>query len=177
MRQEAREEDDAETVEAVFAQARDAEAAGAEYVVDDGWKAIEVQPEAVEVNGNGHHAANGNGPSVELVLGTATPPTGRATRLSRATATATTTKPLRRSSRCSRGRSSWPRNRRSPRAGDGSPRPRRHPCSSGRSPWSRSGRRSRSARGDDRNATGGSHRLNEPVSERLNDVVPPHGFD
>ena len=58
------EEDDAETVEAVFAQARDAEAAGEEYLVDDGCKAVE--PEAVEVNGNG---ANGIGPSVELVLG------------------------------------------------------------------------------------------------------------
>ena len=63
------EEDDAETVEAVFAQARDAEAAGEEYLVDDGWKALEVEPEAVEVNGNGHHAANSIGPTVELVLG------------------------------------------------------------------------------------------------------------
>ena len=33
-----------------------------------GWKAVEVEPEAVEVNGNGH-AANGIGPSVELALG------------------------------------------------------------------------------------------------------------
>ena len=63
------EEDDAETVEAVFAQARDAEAAGEEYLVDDGWKALEVEPEAVEVNGNGRHAANGIEPSFELVLG------------------------------------------------------------------------------------------------------------
>ena len=63
------EEDEAETVEAVFAQARDAEAAGEEYLVDDGWKAVDVEPEAVEVNGNGHHAANGIEPSVELVLG------------------------------------------------------------------------------------------------------------
>ena len=63
------EEDDAETVEAVFAQARDAEAAGEEYLVDDGWKALEVEPEAVEVNGNGRHDANGIGPTVELVLG------------------------------------------------------------------------------------------------------------
>ena len=63
------EEDDAETVEAVFAQARDAEAAGEEYLVDDGWKGLEVEPEAVEVNGNGHHAANGIGPSFELVVG------------------------------------------------------------------------------------------------------------
>ena len=65
------EEDDAETVEAVFAQARDAEAAGEEYLVDDGWKALEVEPEVVEVNGNGAngngHHANSVGPSFELV--------------------------------------------------------------------------------------------------------------
>ena len=60
------EEDDAETVEAVFAQARDAEDAAEEYLVDDGWKAVDVEPQAVEVhtngaNGNGHHASdNGN---------------------------------------------------------------------------------------------------------------------
>ena len=58
------EEDDAETVEAVFAQARDAEAAGEEYLVDDGWKAPE--PEVVKVHANG---ANGVGPSFELLLG------------------------------------------------------------------------------------------------------------
>ena len=62
------EQEDAETVEAVFAQARDAEAVAEEYLVDDGWKAVEVEPEAVAVNGNGH-AANGVGPSVELVMG------------------------------------------------------------------------------------------------------------
>ena len=63
------EEDDAETVEAVFAQARDAEAAGEEYLVDDGWKSVEVEPEAVAVNGNGHHDASDVGPSFELVAG------------------------------------------------------------------------------------------------------------
>ena len=67
------EEDEAETVEAVFAQARDAEATAEEYLVNDGWKAVEVEPEVVEVhtngaNGNGHHA-NGVGPSFELVPG------------------------------------------------------------------------------------------------------------
>ena len=59
------EEDAAETMEEVFAQARDAE----EYLVDDGWKPVEVEPEAIEVNGNGHHA-DGIGPTVELVLDT-----------------------------------------------------------------------------------------------------------
>ena len=64
------EEDDAETVEDVLAQARDAEAASEEFLVDDGWKVVEVEPEAVEVNGNGTngHHANGIGPTVELVL-------------------------------------------------------------------------------------------------------------
>ena len=64
------EEDDAETVEDVLAQARDAEAASEEFLVDDGWKVVEVEPEAVEVNGNGTngHHADGIGPTVELVL-------------------------------------------------------------------------------------------------------------
>ena len=61
------EEDEAETVEAVFAQARDAEAASEEFLVDDGWKVVEVEPEAVSVNGNGHHAGDIR-PTVELVL-------------------------------------------------------------------------------------------------------------
>ena len=40
--------------------------------MDDGWKLVKVEPEAVKVNGNGtngHHDAGGIGPSVELVLG------------------------------------------------------------------------------------------------------------
>ena len=61
------EEEDAETVEEVFAQARDAEASAEEYLVDDGWKPVEVEPEAAPVNGNGHH--DGIGPTVELVVG------------------------------------------------------------------------------------------------------------
>ena len=60
------EEEDAETMEEVFAQARDAEATAEGLLVDDGWKPVEVEPEAVEVNGNGHHA-DGIGPTVELV--------------------------------------------------------------------------------------------------------------
>ena len=65
-------EEEDETVEAVFAQARDAEAASEEFLVDDGWKVVEVEPEAVEVNGNGTngHHADGIGPTVELVLDT-----------------------------------------------------------------------------------------------------------
>ena len=63
------EEDEAETMEEVFAQARNAEAASEEFLVDDGWKVVEVEPEAAPANGNGHHA-DGIGPTVELVLDT-----------------------------------------------------------------------------------------------------------
>ena len=64
-------EEEDETVEAVFAQARDAEAVGEELLVDEGWKAVEVEPTVVETHRNGNgHAANGVEPSVELVLDT-----------------------------------------------------------------------------------------------------------
>ena len=67
------EENEAETMEEVFAQARNAESEAEELLVDDGWKVVEVEPEAVNRNGNAHHT-NGNGhdaigPTVELVLG------------------------------------------------------------------------------------------------------------
>ena len=66
------EADEDETVEEVFAQARNAEATAEEYLVDDGWKIVEVEPETIGVNGNGHHANSnddlfGVGPTVELV--------------------------------------------------------------------------------------------------------------
>ena len=66
------EEGEAETVEAVFAQAREAETASEELLVDDGWKAVEIEPEALTANGNGHdgngrHDLFGIGPTVELV--------------------------------------------------------------------------------------------------------------
>ena len=50
-------EEEDETVEAVFAQARDAEAASEEFLVDDGWKVVEVEPEAAPANGNDHPRA------------------------------------------------------------------------------------------------------------------------
>ena len=67
------EEDEAETIEDVLAQARNAEATAEDLLVDDGWKLVEVEPETVAVNGNGHHD-NSNGfdiigPTVELALG------------------------------------------------------------------------------------------------------------
>ena len=51
---------DGESVEDVFAQARDAEASAEEFLVEDDWKVVEVAPETAPVNGNGHHS-NGNG--------------------------------------------------------------------------------------------------------------------
>ncbi len=73
------EEEEDETVEEVFAQARDAENSAEELLVDDGWKSLEIEPEAVSVNGNGtngHHSnchldLFGVAPTVELV-----PPSG-----------------------------------------------------------------------------------------------------
>ena len=71
------EEDEAETMEEMFAQARDAEATAEELLVDDGWKPVKMEPEAVGVNGNGtngHHDLFGVGSTVELVLANATTP-------------------------------------------------------------------------------------------------------
>ena len=63
------EEDETETVETVFAQARDAESEAEELLVDDNWKLVEVEPETVMANGNGHHDPVDIGPTVELVPG------------------------------------------------------------------------------------------------------------
>ena len=110
------EDEDAETVEDVLARARDAEATAEEYLMDDGWKAVEVEPETVAVNG------------------TVITPTGMAmdTQRSRSTGMDTATRPRSRSSRCSSGRSSWPRSRSSQGAGAASPSPQLSRCSSGR---------------------------------------------
>ena len=66
------EDADDETMEEVFAQARDAEATAEELLVDDGWKTVEIEPETIEVNGNGTngHGSDIFGPMVELVPGT-----------------------------------------------------------------------------------------------------------
>ena len=63
------EEDEAETMEEVFAQARNAESEAEELLVDDGWKVVEIEPETIAVNGNGngHHDPFDIGPTVELV--------------------------------------------------------------------------------------------------------------
>ena len=62
-------EEEAEKLEEVFAQAKDAEATAEELLVDEGWKLVEIEPEAVAVNGNGngHHDLFGVVPTVELV--------------------------------------------------------------------------------------------------------------
>ena len=60
---------DGETVEDVFARARDAEASAEEFLVDDGWKVVDTEPVAaqVHVNGNGHHDADAILPAIEPV--------------------------------------------------------------------------------------------------------------
>ena len=63
------ETDEGESVEQVFSQARDAEAASEEFLVDDGWEAAEAEPEpepvVVEVHVNG---SDSNGHVVEPVV-------------------------------------------------------------------------------------------------------------
>ena len=70
------EEDEAETMEEVFAKARNAESEAEELLVDDGWKVVEVEPETVSVNGNGNGHHDGIGPTVELVPVNAQPANG-----------------------------------------------------------------------------------------------------
>ena len=45
--------------------------------MDDGWKVVEVQPETVEIDGNGRRDFIDIGPTVELVLVNGHVPTGR----------------------------------------------------------------------------------------------------
>ena len=44
-----------ETVEEVFARAQDAESEAEELLVDEHWRPAKIEPETVEINGNGHH--------------------------------------------------------------------------------------------------------------------------
>ncbi len=62
-------EEDAESVEAAFAQARDAEVTAEEYLVDDGWKSLEVEPVVIRVSGDGRRDPIGIGPTVGPVPG------------------------------------------------------------------------------------------------------------
>ena len=124
-------EDEAQTVEEVFSQARDAEAAAEELLVDDGWKLVEVEPEAVAVNSLPCMSSSTSTIMLCASRSTATGPT----------ATGTTTTHWSRSRRGSPGPSSWPRSRSSRSAGTEGPSPRACPCSSGRWSLNRSGRR------------------------------------
>ena len=58
------EEEEDESVEDVFAQARQAEALSEELLVDEGWHAVEVEPEIVEAHRNG---TNGTRAAIEVV--------------------------------------------------------------------------------------------------------------
>ena len=62
------EEDEADTVEAVFAEVRDAGVAAEELLVDDGWKTVEVEPGPATVRVNGNRIG-GTGADAELVAG------------------------------------------------------------------------------------------------------------
>ena len=107
------EEDDAETVEQVFAQARNAEADAEELLVDDDWKAVE--PGAIEtVMGQRQRPPRRHGADpVELVAGD----DGRASNKRHTFPQSTATEwhheeaPGSLSSRCSPGPSSWPMSR------------------------------------------------------------------
>ena len=60
------EEDGAETVEEVFAQAQGAAGEAEELLVDEDWRPVEIEPEVAPVNGNGH-GSDIFGPTVELM--------------------------------------------------------------------------------------------------------------
>ena len=55
-----------ETVEAVFAQARDAEAVGEELLVDEAWRSLEVEPEIVEASASADNGTNGTVVSIDV---------------------------------------------------------------------------------------------------------------
>ena len=135
------EEDEAETVEEMFAAARDAESEAEEYLVDDGWKAVEGEPEACR--GQRKRAprptamttCSARGPTVDLAPSLGQREWQRPPRR----------RPRSRSSRCSPGPNSWSKSRSSRSDATGRPSPQASRCSSGR--WSRKWSRRRSARG------------------------------
>ena len=63
------EDADTETMEEVFAQARNAESEAEELLVDDGWKVVEIEPEPLRSTATGTATARpfDIGPTVELV--------------------------------------------------------------------------------------------------------------
>ena len=173
-------EEEDETVEAVFAQARDAEASAEEYLVDDGWKPVEVEPEAVEVNGNGHHA-DGIGPTVELVLDTGHM-SANGNGAGRAAVSVNGNGPSRGSRQGAavavllggvHGRGAGEAQGPGPQGAARHPLDVRVGVKRGAGAGKGGGRRGTLGR----NKKGEGLADGEPVSERLNDLVPPHGFD
>ena len=71
------EEDEAETIEAISAQARDAESTAEEYLVDYGWMLVDVEAAAARVNGNRHPTPSASGRRSSLSLATGIMTTGR----------------------------------------------------------------------------------------------------
>ena len=59
-------EADEETVEAVFAQAGDAEAVAEDLLVDEGWRTLEVEPEMVEADVSADNGTNGTGVALDI---------------------------------------------------------------------------------------------------------------
>ena len=106
------EEEDAETMGEVFAQARDAEASAGGIPggrrLEGRWRSSRRPSRSTATATT--QTASGRRSSSSWTPATC-PPTGTAMRLSRSTATDTATRPLSRSRRCSPGRSSWPRSR------------------------------------------------------------------
>ena len=60
-------EDEAETVEEVFAQARDAVSEAEELLVDRDWRPVELSGNGHHANGNGHREGFDIGPTVEVI--------------------------------------------------------------------------------------------------------------
>ena len=138
-------EEEDETVEAVFAQARDAEASAEEYLVDDGWKVASKSSRRLPRPTATVTTLTPSGRRSSWSWVAATTPTATDTQPSRSMGTATATRLPSRSRRCSPGRSSWPRSRSSPRAAAARRSPLPRPCSIGRWTWRKSERRSWSA--------------------------------
>ena len=121
-------EEEDETVEAVFAQARDAEASAEEYLVDDGWKVASKSSRRLPRPTATVTTLTPSGRRSSWSWVAATTPTATDTQPSRSMGTATATRLRSRSRRCSPGRSSWPRSRSSPRAAAARRSPLPRPC-------------------------------------------------
>ena len=124
-------QEDTETLEAVFAQARDAEAAAEEFLVDDGWQAVETGRRSLSrwrwkstSTGTASRPLHAPG-SGGVGPGQRTPRRKRHSLLSTGNGTNGNghhTNPPKGSSPSSPGPSSWPTNRRGPSGRNGKPK-------------------------------------------------------